>query len=324
MLRSTICAFSPATVETIAPARQCFPNQLDVRRPADKDGCFVGLAISGGGLRAANFSAGCMFEMQRLGLLQKVDYVSSVSGGSLAAAYYCTHGNDAWNPETIQRELTHSFASDAIGQSLLPWNSVALLFGGFNRTELIASVLQNELFMRDGHPLTYANLRPDRPRLLINATDLQSGRRFVFCNESFDNLNSDLSKYPLASAVAASAAVPVVLHPLTLEDHSTIYKQYLHVIDGGVADDLGIQTLLDTYTAQIDAAKSQGRPDPYPNGAVFIVVDSHTQLQRAHLRRKRHRHFRKPAAGNEPDRIDPHRPRQHRQHVGFDRPLLPR
>lgn len=249
--------------------------------PGDRDGCFVGLALSGGGLRAANFSSGCMFQMQRLGLLQKVDYISSVSGGSLAAGYYCTHGSE-WNPAIVQQELTHSFASDAIGQSLLPWNALALLFGGYNRTELIAAVLQNALFMRDGRPLTFGDLRPDRPRLLINATDLQSGRRFVFSNESFDDLNSDLSKYPIASAVAAGAAVPVILHPLTLVDYSTIYDQYLHLIDGGVADDLGIQTLLDTYTAQLDAAKREGRPDPYPNGAVFIVVDSHTRFN-AHI-----------------------------------------
>ena len=70
------------------------------------------------------------------------------------------------------------------------------------------------LFTRNGRTLTYADLRKDRPHLLINAaTDLQSGRRFVFCNESFDEINSDLSKYPLGYAVAAgAAAVPVLMH----------------------------------------------------------------------------------------------------------------
>src|SRR4051794_39684191 len=53
------------------------------------DGYFVGLALSGGGSRSANFSAACMFELQRIGLLQRVDYISSVSGGSLTGAYYC-------------------------------------------------------------------------------------------------------------------------------------------------------------------------------------------------------------------------------------------
>src|SRR5204863_4300210 len=54
-----------------------------------KDGWFVGIAISGGGSRSANYSAAVMFELQRLGLLEKVDAISSVSGGSLTAAYYC-------------------------------------------------------------------------------------------------------------------------------------------------------------------------------------------------------------------------------------------
>ena len=53
------------------------------------DGFFVGLALSGGGSRSANFAAACMFQLERLGLLSRVDYISSVSGGSLTAAYYC-------------------------------------------------------------------------------------------------------------------------------------------------------------------------------------------------------------------------------------------
>jgi hypothetical protein len=124
--------------------------------------------------------------------------------------------------------------------------------------------------------VTFADLRADRPRLLINATDLQSGRRFIFCNESFDDLNSDLSRYPIAKAVTASSAVPVLLHPVTLHDYSTAFDQYRHLIDGGVTDNLGITTLVETYASQITAAKAAGRPDPYPNGAVLIIVDAHT------------------------------------------------
>src|SRR5450432_1443019 len=76
----------------------------------NNDGYFVGLALSGGGSRSANFSAACMFELQRIGILQHVDYISSVSGGSLTAAYYCTAAKD-WNPGEVQRRLTHPFAN---------------------------------------------------------------------------------------------------------------------------------------------------------------------------------------------------------------------
>ena len=245
--------------------------------PLDQDGVFVGLCLSGGGSRSANFSAACMFQLERVGLLQKVDYISSVSGGSLTAAYYCSHGPE-WNPDSVQQKLTHSFATDLIGQVLLPWNQFALLFTDWDRSDILAGSFQNVLFTREGRGLTYADLRPDRPRLLINSTDLQSGRRFVFCNETFDELNSDLSKYPIAYAVAASAAVPVILHPVTLRDYSTRFAQFRHLIDGGVTDNLGLQTLVETYAAQVRAAEQSRRPDPYPHGAVFIVVDAHTQF----------------------------------------------
>ena len=251
-------------------------ESFDVR----PDGCFVALALSGGGSRSANFSAACMFQLQRVGLLRHVDYVSTVSGGSLTGAYYClfADGPRGWNPGTVQRKLTHSFASDLIGQTFLPWNLPILWFTNWDRSDIIAGSFTNVLFNRGGRPLTFGDLRPDRPRLLINATDLQSGRRFVFCNETFDELNSDLSKYPISNAVAASAAVPVLMHHVTLRDFSTHFKQYRHLIDGGVVDNLGVQTLVETYTAQVKAAAEAGRPDPYPRGAVLIVLDARTEF----------------------------------------------
>jgi predicted acylesterase/phospholipase RssA len=238
----------------------------------DRDGYFVGLALSGGGSRSANFSAACMFQLERLGLLDRVDYISSVSGGSLTAAYYCLNTGD-WNPQNMQRRLTHSFATDMLIQTLLPWNTFALLFTDYDRSDLLAKTLNENLF----HGQTYTDLRTDRPRLLINTTDLQTGRRFVFCNETFDRINSDLSKLPVAYAVAASSSVPVVLHDVTLRDFSTDFKQYRHLVDGGVADNLGVETLVETYRAQVEAAAAHGLPDPYPHGAVFIVIDARTE-----------------------------------------------
>jgi len=178
----------------------------------------------------------------------------------------------------VQKVLTHSFASDLIGQGMLPWNWLAFLFTDWDRSDVLAGIFRNVLFTQDGHELTFADLRADRPRLLINTTDLQSGRRLVYSNESFDQLNSDLAKYPLAYAVAASSSIPVVLHPVTLRDYSTRFPQYRHVIDGGITDDLGVESLLDAYSGQLAAAKSAGHADPYPNGAVFIVVDAGTRF----------------------------------------------
>jgi predicted acylesterase/phospholipase RssA len=256
-------------------------HSVDAQIPdVHPDGCFVGLALSGGGSRSANFSAACMFQLQRLGVLQHVDYISSVSGGSLTGAYYCLFGDGpgGWNPERVQRKLTHSFATDVIIQTFMPWNWPGLWFTDWDRSDVLADSFTQALFSRNGRTLTFGDLRPDRPRLLINATDLQSGRRFVFCNESFDELNSDLSKFPISPAVAASAAVPVVMHHVTLRDFSTTFKQYRHLIDGGVVDNLGVTSLVETYTAQVQSAAAAGRRDPYPRGAVIIVLDARTEF----------------------------------------------
>src|SRR5690606_9842462 len=138
----------------------------------------------------------------------------------------------------------------------------------------LSDSFQKKLYTRDGRALTFGDLRPDRPRLLINATDLQSGRRFVFTNEAFDRINSDLSRYPIADAVAASSAVPVLVHHLTVRDFSTIFKQYVHLMDGGIVDNLGIRTLVEMYDQHQESARRQGLPSPYPRGAIFIVIDA--------------------------------------------------
>ena len=250
------------------------PNHLPAQ---DADGYFVGLAISGGGSRSAVFGAACMFELERIGILQHVDYISCVSGGSLPGAYYCLNDRD-WNPGEVQKRLTHSFAHDVLMDVAKPWILGTLLMTDLDRSDLLAWSFQKNLFSRDGHELTFKDLLPDRPHLLINATDLQSGDRFVFSNENFNDLNSDLSRYPIAYACAASSAVPVVMHQVTLRDFSTIFVQYKHLIDGGINDNLGVTTLLEVYDAQVKAAARAGRPNPYPHGAIYIVLDARTQF----------------------------------------------
>jgi predicted acylesterase/phospholipase RssA len=249
--------------------------QADSPAITDQDGYFVGVAISGGGLRSANFAAACLFQLQRLGLLSKVDYMSGVSGGSITAAYYCVSDSAQWNPGNVQKQLTHPFATDIVTTVIQPWNALALMLTDWDTTDILASSLNRHLFSRDGHTLTFANLREDRPRLLINATDLQSSKRFIFCNEGFDDLNSNLSRYPIAHAVAASGAFPVFMHAKTLRDFSTTYKQYRHFIDGGIMDNLGVESLIEVYSAQNRPASS--RPVPYPNGAILIIIDAGTR-----------------------------------------------
>ena len=250
----------------------------NIRRTSKHPGYFVGLAISGGGSRSANFSAAVLAQLDRIGFLKHVDYISSVSGGSLTAAYYCAATNEEWTPKNVQVKMTHAFATHSLLKFLLPWNLIATAVSDYDRSDLLAETFERKVFNRNGRGLTFADLRHDRPRLLINATDLQSGKKFIFCNETFDELNSDLSKYPLSWAVTASAAVPVVLHQVTLRDFSTVFEQYRHFIDGGIADNLGIQSLVETYDLHNRTAAALNQDPPYPNGAIFIIVDARTRF----------------------------------------------
>lgn len=273
--RAALSALPPNVTSGAAHDSRIQPATAPTTFPADpnRDGYFVGIAISGGGSRSANFSAACLFQLHQHGLLQRADYISSVSGGSLTAAWYCVATDAEWNPANAQKKLTYSFATEPIVRMFLPWNTVALMFSDWDRSDLLADSFQKVLYSRDGRGLTFADLRPDRPRLLINATDLQSGKSFVFCNETFDQINSDLSSFPIAYAVTASSAVPVLLHQVTLRDFSTTFKQYRHLVDGGVVDNLGVKTLVETYRSHVKASNGSA----YPNGAVFIVLDARTQ-----------------------------------------------
>ena len=64
------------------------------------------------------------------------------------------------------------------------------------------------------------------------------------------------------------------MHHVTLRDYSTTFKQYRHLIDGGVTDNLGVQTLVETFAAHVQRRRARGEPDPYPHGAVIIVLDA--------------------------------------------------
>jgi len=256
------------------------PTRYDPR----DDGAFVGVAVSGGGSRSANFAAACMLHLQDLGILSRADYISSVSGGSITAADYCLSdpASADWSPDKVRKRFAYPFATEALAQFLLlPWESALTFFTDYDRSDILAEVFRRHLYSRHGHTLTFADLRPDRPHLIINATDLQTGGPFTFCNETFDALHSDLATYPMAHAVVASSAVPGALHQVTLRDFSYVppadkkdQKRYVHLLDGGIVDNLGLQALLDTYQARTRHAREHGLPDPFPRGAVIIAIDA--------------------------------------------------
>lgn len=261
-------------------ADQANHTRSTIHIPDDRgnDGFFVGLALSGGGSRSANFAAACMFELQQLGILERVDCISAVSGGCLPAAYYCLN-DEQWIPDNVRKRMRHAFAGDIISAVLRPWNMIALAVSPWSRTDGLAESLTSTLYSRDGRPLTFSDLREDRPRLYINATDMQAGAKFIFCNERFAQIGSDLGEYRVAYAVAASSAVPALLHHVTLVDHSAGQGKYRRLLDGGIVDNLGMTTLAEVYEDQVRRAIEAGRDNPYPNGMILIMIDARTNAR---------------------------------------------
>ncbi len=245
------------------------------------DSLMLLLTFSGGGTRAAAFSYGVLeklrdteiqWEGRRTRLLDEVDIISSVSGGSLTSAYYGMFGDRIF--EDYQERVLYRNLQGSLIKRLFAFKSQAkLMAADYGRGELMAEEFSQTIF--DDKTFSDLAARNRRPFLIINATDLSRGCRFAFTQYQFDLFRSDLGPYPLGYAVAASAAVPGLLTPITLEnfrssqgaqppgaakiptteDDAPVFtynfarehksyrdpnRPYIHLIDGGVSDNLGL------------------------------------------------------------------------------------
>ena len=183
------------------------------------DDTIIGLSFSGGGTRAAAFSYGVLKEMERIpirgaqsAMIDRVEFVSGVSGGSVTAAYYGLRKRAALADfrerfllrnaeEGLQTDLTLATLSRAVA-------------GGINDSTGFPRWLDANLFQG----ATFRDLgATSRPQVWINASDIYNRTPFVFGAVAFGAMCSNLSEYPLANAVAASAAVPVAFAPVVMQ-----------------------------------------------------------------------------------------------------------
>ena len=153
-------------------------------------------------------------------LIDEIDLISSVSGGSFTAAYYGLYGDQIFE-DFETRFLKHNIQGDLIRQLFNPKNWFRLPSNKFGRSDLAAELYDKKLFF----DLTLGDLR-DRtgPAIVINATDAIAGTQFSFIQPHFDWLCSDISRYPVSRAVAASSAVPGALGAITLLNYSGSYN----------------------------------------------------------------------------------------------------
>jgi len=285
----TGCASYHENSKLTAPkAKQAYRFE-NLSSPGNSDSLFVIVTFSGGGTRAAALAYGVMMQLRDTNIrwegatkpfLEEVDVISSISGGSFTAAYYALYRNGLF--EDYERKFLKTNVEGALTLRLLnPVNWFRLPSPTFGRIDLAAEYYHENIFGKK----TFAELigRGQRPFIMINATDMTRGGRFEFTQNQFDYLCSDLSDYPIAHAVAASSAFPVLLSPVVLRNyagscgfeqpewitnaledrevatrrftrarqyHSYLdasERPYIHLLDGGLADNIGLRGPLNAF-----------------------------------------------------------------------------
>lgn len=316
MSLGTGCATRPPTpkLESYNPQKGYYGPVLV--RPDNSEELVFLMALSGGGTRAASLSYGVLKELAatrspRYGprtLLQEIDGISSVSGGSVTAAAYAYYGDKIFT-EFEGRFLKRDVQGVLVGQTFNPLNWPRLWSGLAGRSDLAADYYDKILFDN----VTFGDLRRDTlPYIVINATDVSTGARFEFDQSYFDLIGGDVSKIKLSRAVAASSAVPVVLSPITLDNHGgeldipypewmtkaleaggATYQRayyrarelksfgdsqsrpYIHLVDGGVSDNLGLRAILDGMLVKEVEKKATATADHIERIAILFVNAEH-------------------------------------------------
>ena len=280
----------------------------------------VGLAFSGGGTRAAAFAYGVLetladaniqWDGRERRLLDEVDVISSVSGGSFTAAYYGLFGDrifedyaDKFLYRDVQGHLTWSLFN--------PVNWVRLGSSRYDRSDLAADYYDEILF--EGKTFGDVHAR-NGPQLNINATEIALGLQFTFDPAQFALICSDYASFPVSRAVTASSAVPIVFSTVILRNYAgtcpfemppwakaaqasgdrfsraahlarqmekyadSEAKPYIHLYDGGLSDNLGVRPMINRMSlagGSWQLAKAMGAEDTHR--MLAIVVNAQSEL----------------------------------------------
>jgi NTE family protein len=288
--------------------------------PSRAPDLLVVTSLSGGGSRAAAFAHAVIAELdatpfswrgRETTLAREIDLVIGVSGGSVAAAHMALHGVGDHLSRFPADFLQVDFQSRLWQAALAPQGLARLGSPDFGRGQVLAEELDAALF--GGADFGRLAALAGRPYLIVGATDLTSGAEFDFTSDQLELLCSSIDRVPLSFAVAASSSVPLVFSPLTVQNHrdgcprattagqpaspddnarmrlvkgefaalASGRRHYVHLIDGGVSDNLGTRRIAD-YVAQmggigavlslLDAGADA--PTRAPRRIVFVAVDS--------------------------------------------------
>jgi len=224
------------------------------------------LALSGGGSRSAYFSASTMlaletvFKDEGLNILKEVDIISSVSGGSLPAAYYAISKDPEdqsgkvvsdrnWDRDTVRDLMSRNYRRKWLLNWFWPNNIAKYWLTAFDRSDIMAQTFADNMFDTRifGMDLKFRDINPERPYIVLNSTNGTTGSFssiFTFTKENFEEaIRSDINEYEISRAVMATATFPAAFNYMTLKNYnSTGNDRYVHVFDGGNSDNLGLKS----------------------------------------------------------------------------------
>jgi NTE family protein len=336
-LLAAACAHYPVNPPLAQPVNASYGYRYANAQLPRLDDTFVILTFSGGGSRAAGFSYGVLRQMQKTpmpggrSMLDYIDVISSVSGGSFTAMQYGLKG--APGLDSLKSDFLDQDIQGMLFKALLkPSNIVRLLSPNFHRIDMAQEVYDQQLF----HGATYGHLfdaqrSAKRPLIIANATELEMGSRFEWTQDQFDPLCGDLTPVKVSRAVTASSAFPGLLTPMVvnsypnrcgyvmpdwvanarqdeavnpsrtrlveeLEGFLNAQRQYLHLMDGGIADNIGLRGPLhamfsfDTFVAPVAGDKTRTgftiRGDLNTRKIkklLFIIVNAATEVPSASM-----------------------------------------
>lgn len=287
----------------------------------DDGSTVVALSFSGGGMRAAALAYGVLLELDTLTideipyrrtLVDNVRTVAGTSGGSVMAAYLGYKGKDGYGD--FRERFLYRNPESAITANLLPGTLLkTALHGGANDRNSFARWLDDELF---DHATFSAFRKPDRPIVWITASDIYNNTPFLFTEDTFGALCSDISQLKIGEAVGASSAFPVAFAPMILRTprvdcnyqrpdwlqssldaknpsirlqayaraldsyQSNRKLDYVRLLDGGLTDNLGITGLtLQRAAATTPYAPLSPREAVRIKNFIFIVTDAGKRSQ---------------------------------------------
>jgi NTE family protein len=234
------------------------------------DGKKIGLALSGGGFRATMFGLGTLWRLNEAGLLGRLDRISSVSGGSLLAGLLAHR----WSRLDFVDGQARNFEAELVQPLRALCDTTVDISAGLkgwlnpfkSAGDYLIDVYNTHLF----HGASTRDMpdasQPGQPRFVIYATNMQTGRSFRFRQDMLADWMLGVARgvdVPLAQAVAASSAFPPVFSPIILEtdparwsegepiDHLDQLRSRIVLTDGGVYDNMGLETLLNAVDVML-------------------------------------------------------------------------